>query len=934
MDKRADKKDSFKYYGPNNLYQYWHDDNNKDGPAQRLGRDTWIHWTWGNQKVLRHASVLAGNLPAPVSIDFFRLLDSRNRGTRFRDLGLINEPNCGRSNPKDPTEPDYDPTILGKYGLYIDKWNGDPLGYYPADYDLDSGSPKDQYAAKDRPDYPPGQGPKDYLRHYGRPTGIVGLRLFRNNCFNKDKWDLNEYFKNPGKVEPPYLVGFSCAFCHIAFDPKNPPKDPEAPRWENLAANIGNQYFREGELFVGRGRITFGDKNPDPRAPDDPWRTRGLGVSDFLKHYAATQQPGTSETSRFSYDFINNPNTITPIWGIAYRPRFTEHTPFGRKRDDVWHALKDGSDAAGPEWALMRVPLNIGCEGDYWIDQLFNPATGRRQRPVRIAELLAGLSPKEKEGVEASAGFKFKDVPAERLRELEALYHSPWGDKPVGYDWQEAWRRVPMLKAYLLSYYWPTWARQAPGGAPSGQDEVARAKAAARRGAKVFGENCAWCHTNRPPLPDTRDPDKLLDFFRESAQAPNFAHLNFFADEKRYPVYLPLGERPKKGEPGPLKTNLGRAMATNAVHGDIWAEFSSPEYKALTPLAPVTLTVPVFPQVEGLPWELQRPLTVRFEPPAGGRGYYRTPSLISVWATAPYLHNNSVGDYYVYTTDAGGNRTYFWLSTDGSQWRAKNTDRWQARDPALVDYRIDPSVDGRLKMFDDGMRKLLNPARRHNWVKRTSAASALVPDLHGSVKQLLASVAHDVIVGQVRDILKQRNVPPAQIEELAQIVDGAIRRTIAEAQKDTDASVRFAWAALHIRARDQADRLFDLLFDDLRAELAENKKLPVGALDRLRLPLRGEFLARIDKLDERLREAALLKIPKGTPVNLYANLNTGAVGYAALAHLRHRNDPRALAQALLELSDCPDLVEDSGHEYGADLTDAEKDDLIEFLKTL
>src|SRR5262245_22248261 len=73
------KKDSYYYYGPNNLWQYWHDPNNKDAAKQRLGRDTWIHWTWGNQKVLRKASVLAGNLPVPVSIDFFRLLDSRNR---------------------------------------------------------------------------------------------------------------------------------------------------------------------------------------------------------------------------------------------------------------------------------------------------------------------------------------------------------------------------------------------------------------------------------------------------------------------------------------------------------------------------------------------------------------------------------------------------------------------------------------------------------------------------------------------------------------------------------------------------------------------------------------------------------------------------------------------------------------------------------------
>jgi hypothetical protein len=34
------------------------------------------------------------------------------------------------------------------------------------------------------------------------------------------------------------------------------------------------------------------------------------------------------------------------------------------------------------------------------------------------------------------------------------------------------------------------------------------------------------------------------------------------------------------------------------------------------------------------------------------------------------------------------------------------------------------------------------------------------------------------------------------------------------------------------------------------------------------------------------------------------------------------------------MSDCPDLVEDSGHTYGMGLTDDEKKALIEFLKTL
>jgi hypothetical protein len=105
-------------------------------------------------------------------------------------------------------------------------------------------------------------------------------------------------------------------------------------------------------------------------------------------------------------------------------------------------------------------------------------------------------------------------------------------------------------------------------------------------------------------------------------------------------------------------------------------------------------------------------------------------------------------------------------------------------------------------------------------------------------------------------------------------------------------------------------------------------------VDNLLTPARRQVLTRLDRLDQQLREAAILKVPAGTPVNLYANLNSSALVYAALAHVRHRDDPRALAQALLQLSDCPDLVEDSGHLYGADLSDEQKNDLIAFLKTL
>ena len=55
----------------------------------------------------------------------------------------------------------------------------------------------------------------------------------------------------------------------------------------------------------------------------------------------------------------------------------------------------------------------------------------------------------------------------------------------------------------------------------------------------------------------------------------------------------------------------------------------------------------------------------------GGRGYVRPASLISVWSSAPFLQNNSVGH-----------------------------------------FNGDPSVEGRLKAFDDGIEQMLWPEKR------------------------------------------------------------------------------------------------------------------------------------------------------------------------------------------------------------------------------
>ncbi len=855
---RHRRPDSFAYYGPGGLYRLFQDPSHQ---AERLGRDTWMFFTGGNQFFLRQAAVLASK--RNVSVDFFRLLDSRHRADRFKDLGLINEPNCVLA--KQPDE----------YGFWLDEALPDPENHYPGQYSKQLGlkSPlKEYYAHLD----------ENTLFWYGYPTGVVGLRKFKNpNFTDKDdrEWKKNKnasvraYFDNPGAKEPPWLIGFSCAFCHMGFDPTNPPANPAEPRWDNLAANIGNQYFREGELIFTKGRVILGMGNAEPRpgaAPADPYDATGRDIDErsFLFHYAVTQQPGTSETSRISYDFINNPNTINPIFNLLSRRQFLETMPDGSQQW-VNHILKDGADSVGIHKALMRVWVNIGMEGHYWVDHLYNPVTEQRQNPVDIEELR--LNPLV--------------VKAERLRELKTKYQA------FGVFWREAETRNPSLIAYLATYR-PLYLASAPGGGRW----IDVTKLA--QGRQVFADHCARCHSSKQPLSLLATDAERKRFYRALVDSPNFLEDNNLSDDVRHRATDPE-----------LDLNLGRALATNAVDGDVWAQFSSKDYKALAPLGRVHLDIPVIADQARVPFD--------FVPPGGGRGYYRTASLINMWATAPYLHNNSVGDYWVVTKrDEHGNvLARKQVPNDGTR----------------ILGEIDVSVEGRMRMFQDGVEKLLWPVKRRMLVKRTSHESSfieLLPMMRGSLEQTVDSTAFDLVKRQlahnIHRVVTKENAPESIEPLLNQLV---ARKLVEYRDKMRRQFTKDAVREALLNMEKELEPLLDKV-------LADDPKVPdptaaAGAGGAKEL-VRKAFKRNLDTLTR----FDLLDIPAKTPVNLFANLRHGTALQALRVHAQYRDFPEQWAAELLKLSECPDLEEDRGHYYGAGLRDDEKLALIEFLKTL
>jgi hypothetical protein len=162
------------------------------------------------------------------------------------------------------------------------------------------------------------------------------------------------------------------------------------------------------------------------------------------------------------------------------------------------------------------------------------------------------------------------------------------------------------------------------------------------RGQIVFAENCAQCHSSKQPPPGLDEES----WFREAVMKPDFREDNFFSDDKRYPITR-------------IQTNAARACGTNAMRGHIWANFSSETYKDLPSVGIIKV------------WNPYTEVNEDFKMESGGPGYYRTPSLISIWAQAPLFHNKSLGKFT-------GN----------------------------------PSVAGRLEAFNDAVTKLLWPEKR------------------------------------------------------------------------------------------------------------------------------------------------------------------------------------------------------------------------------
>lgn len=548
---------------------------------------------------------------------------------------------------------------------------------------------------------------------YGYPSGIFGLRLMLNpDFFAADKdaakarayWrervelTNGRYYTDPAinadpKLIRPFRVSMSCGYCHIGPHPLNPPKDNENPEWENLSGIIGGQYWDPQPAF---GNL--------------------LRRPHFLHHFLKSQAPGTIDTSLVSTDHINNTNVINAIFDVPARLQRAQNKPTERQslanldlptvedpdpKNPDRHfpmVLFPGEDSVGVFGALARVYLNIGVYSEMWA-RADNPIIGfTPQRPFSVAV-------SQKNSVYWNVNQTYRVPYLGAFFQLGTQKHVPKSTAPMKLVHARSENGAPIGRTVL-----------------EGDDEVAREqnRALRRQGRTVFIDHCAICHSSKQPdgfdlafpsgsidwpnkqpprEPNPVTPDdphwlryelpssyRLWDAFKgspayrdyvarlrampEVANAPDgsvdakdaFLEHNFLSNELRIPVTL-------------VGTYSGRAMATNAMRGQVWDNFSSDTFKSLPSVGDIEYFDPFAKVLDPKAPDPDRLYGTNAKyndgRERGGPGYFRPASLISLWATAPYFHNNALGI-----------------------------------------YNHDPKVEGRLAAFEDGIEKLLTNAKR------------------------------------------------------------------------------------------------------------------------------------------------------------------------------------------------------------------------------
>ncbi len=512
-------------------------------PTERAGREIWMFATAFNDRFFTYT--YPQRLGA--AIDWYEVFAAERRGDLFDAWGAIPDPDC--CVPGDPDCPAKseeetfgfmwcpgDDALLASVGE--DDYRDPACDFEDAAFDATT-----PHGATDQR-----QNPCD-LR-FGTSTGALGFRKFPNPRFDADEWNaaggwlgyaaaLSDDPENPdsrlnrlwdGAVEPPFRIGMACGACHIAYDPLDPPEDPDNPRWENIDALVGNQYSRVSNLLGN-----------------------GLSPHRLEWQLIARARPGVVDTSALPMDLVSNPGTMNAIINFARRPlhehevlkwRKAASCEAGADPDACWcepgrdgkcwekslrtemvpNVLKGGEDSIGFEEAIQRVYFNIGsCAEQCWINHVPD------LRAVDPGQRNYGQTPFEIGQCRRDCG-SFRAI-EDRLAELKAFFLAA---RPT-----DLWRARGLdsprdLEIALDAEYFD---------------------GAVEEGRQVFAATCARCHSSEP------GPYDDADFAATDPDDPTL-RLDWLGNDE----VLPASE---------IGTYSARSLHSNHMASHVWAEYAA-----------------------------------------------------------------------------------------------------------------------------------------------------------------------------------------------------------------------------------------------------------------------------------------------------------------------------------------------------------------------
>jgi hypothetical protein len=620
-------------------------------PSERAGREIWFKATAGNDRF--HTYVFQQRLG--VLIDWNRVLNTASRGERFKTWGIINDPDCCQPGSPNCPKKSLDET----YGF----------DYCPGDEELLSHVGREGYRdpacsfedAPLDPKHPHGSSDKRQSAcdlAFGTSTGALGLRKFPNPRFNADRWRaLNGSLGS--------WDGVTRALASEGADSRS----------SRLLDGSIEPPFLIG-MTCGACHIAFSPLRP-PADPERPaWENidglvgnqysraseimaSGMPPSSLEWQIFSHARPGTVDTSAVPNDQVSNPGTMNPLMNLERRPTFPEIVTKWRPAQ----ACPAGSDERGC-WC------EPGKDGKCW---------EKSQQTESVHHILKG-GEDSIGAIEAIQRVYFNIGSCSEqcwvnhvtdLRQADPR-HRGFGQTPfdIGQcrrdcrNFRAIEDRLQNIADFLFTGR-PTDLYRARGLASEAalvpQLDRELGPNAVARGRAVFAATCARCHSS-----ETGPWDAKTDFRAPVEGRPDLRR-DFLSNERPIAVTE-------------VGTSRSRALHSNHMTGHVWEEYGSDTLRARPPVDGIT------------------------EPHDGGRGYYRPISLISVWAFAPFMHNNAIGP------EICGNPTDPAKELYRSPYVLKGS--WARMPNPPPCWPFDPSVEGRYRLFKASMEELLNPESR------------------------------------------------------------------------------------------------------------------------------------------------------------------------------------------------------------------------------